>query len=55
MALAVMVEVRKKKTLPPDHAPLVIDIDSPGHPFDQAGFQQIRELQHAGPSDSAMA
>jgi exodeoxyribonuclease-3 len=34
MALAVTVEARKKKTLPSDHAPLVIDIDSPGIPFD---------------------
>jgi exodeoxyribonuclease III len=27
-------EARKGKPLPSDHAPLVIDIDSPGHPFD---------------------
>ena len=27
-------EVRKGKPIPSDHAPLVIDIDSPGHPFD---------------------
>jgi exodeoxyribonuclease-3 len=33
MALAITVEARKK-TLPSDHAPLVIDIDSPDHPFD---------------------
>ncbi|HEU5409038.1 MAG TPA: exodeoxyribonuclease III, partial [Nitrospira sp.] len=27
-------EARKGKPLPSDHAPLVIDIDTPGHPFD---------------------
>jgi exodeoxyribonuclease III len=27
-------EARKGKPLPSDHAPLVIDIDSPDHPFD---------------------
>jgi exodeoxyribonuclease-3 len=27
-------EARKGKPLPSDHAPLVIDIDEPGHPFD---------------------
>jgi exodeoxyribonuclease-3 len=27
-------EARKGKPLPSDHAPLVIDIDSPGCPFD---------------------
>lgn len=27
-------EARKGKPVPSDHAPLVIDIDSPGHPFD---------------------
>ena len=27
-------EARKGKPLPSDHAPLVIDLDSPGHPFD---------------------
>jgi exodeoxyribonuclease-3 len=27
-------EARKGKPLPSDHAPLIIDIDSPGHPFD---------------------
>ena len=27
-------EARKGKPLPSDHAPVVIDIDSPGHPFD---------------------
>jgi len=33
MALAITVEARKK-TLPSDHAPLVLDIDSRGGPFD---------------------
>ncbi len=27
-------EARKGKPVPSDHAPVVIDIDSPGHPFD---------------------
>ena len=27
-------EARKGKPVPSDHAPLVIDIDSPGYPFD---------------------
>ena len=27
-------EARKGKPIPSDHAPLVIDIDTPGHPFD---------------------
>ena len=27
-------EARKGKPLPSDHAPLVIDIDAPGRPFD---------------------
>jgi len=27
-------EARKGKPLPSDHAPLVIDIDSPSYPFD---------------------
>ena len=40
MALAVTVEVRQKTTLPPDHAPLVIDIDSPDTPFD-AGWTSV--------------
>jgi exodeoxyribonuclease III len=31
-------EARKGKPLPSDHAPLVIDIDTPGHPFD-AGWK----------------
>jgi exodeoxyribonuclease-3 len=31
-------EARKGKPIPSDHAPLVIDLDQPGHPFD-AGWQ----------------
>jgi len=27
-------EARKGKPTPSDHAPVLIDIDSPGHPFD---------------------
>jgi exodeoxyribonuclease-3 len=27
-------EARKGKPLPSDHAPLVVDLDVPGHPFD---------------------
>ena len=27
-------EARKGKPIPSDHAPLVIDLDEPGHPFD---------------------
>ena len=37
-------DARKGKPLPSDHAPLVIDIDSPGCPFD-AWLQRIRELR----------
>jgi len=31
-------EARKGKPLPSDHAPLVVDLDEPGHPFD-AGWE----------------
>ncbi len=31
-------EARKGKPVPSDHAPLSIDIDEPGHPFD-AGWK----------------
>jgi exodeoxyribonuclease-3 len=31
-------EARKGKPIPSDHAPLAIDLDSPGHPFD-AGWE----------------
>jgi len=27
-------EARKGKPVPSDHAPLVVDLDQPGHPFD---------------------
>ena len=35
-------EARKGKPVPSDHAPLVIDLDSPGHPFD-AGWASADE------------
>jgi len=35
-------EARKGKPIPSDHAPLVIDIDVPGHPFD-AGWASAEE------------
>ena len=35
-------EARKGKPIPSDHAPLVIDIDEPGHPFD-AGWASADE------------
>jgi exodeoxyribonuclease-3 len=35
-------EARKGKPIPSDHAPLVIDIDSPGCPFD-AGWVSADE------------
>jgi exodeoxyribonuclease-3 len=35
-------EARKGKPLPSDHAPLVIDLDEPGHPFD-AGWVSAEE------------
>jgi exodeoxyribonuclease-3 len=35
-------EARKGKPIPSDHAPLVIDIDEPGHPFD-AGWAGAEE------------
>jgi exodeoxyribonuclease III len=31
-------EARKGKPIPSDHAPLVIDLDQPGHPFN-AGWE----------------
>jgi exodeoxyribonuclease-3 len=31
-------EARKGKPTPSDHAPVVIDLDAPGHPFD-AGWE----------------
>jgi exodeoxyribonuclease-3 len=31
-------EARKGKPIPSDHAPLVIDLDQPGHPF-EAGWE----------------
>jgi exodeoxyribonuclease III len=35
-------EARKGKPIPSDHAPLVVDIDEPGHPFD-AGWASAEE------------
>jgi exodeoxyribonuclease-3 len=35
-------EARKGKPLPSDHAPLVIDLDQPGHPFD-AGWKSAAD------------
>ena len=35
-------EARKGKPIPSDHAPLVIDIDEPGYPFD-AGWTAAEE------------
>jgi exodeoxyribonuclease III len=35
-------EARKGKPIPSDHAPLVIDVDAPGHPFD-AGWSSADE------------
>src|SRR5262249_35725464 len=35
-------EARKGKPIPSDHAPLVIDVDEPGHPFD-AGWAGAEE------------
>ena len=42
-------EARKGKSLPSYHAPPVIDLDSPGHPFD-AGWtsERTRVLPPAG-------
>ncbi len=45
-------EARKGKPIPSDHAPLVIDIDMQGHPFDAgwvAAAQRIAE-RRARPS-----
>jgi exodeoxyribonuclease-3 len=35
-------EARKGKPIPSDHAPLLVDLDRPGHPFD-AGWAQAEE------------
>ena len=40
-------EARKGKPVPSDHAPLVIDIDSPGTPSMPAGLQRNRESRGA--------
>jgi len=41
-------EVRKGKPVPSDHAPLIIDIDSPAVRSMPAGLRRIRELRRAG-------
>jgi exodeoxyribonuclease-3 len=44
-------EARKGKPLPSDHAPLVIDVDQPGHPF-EAGWTSAEgriAARRAGP------
>jgi exodeoxyribonuclease-3 len=43
-------EARKGKPLPSDHAPLVVDLDGPGHPFD-AGWAsaEVRIAGRRGP------
>src|SRR5206468_6077705 len=35
-------EARKGKPIPSDHAPLVIDVDEPGHPF-EAGWTSAEQ------------
>ena len=44
-------EAREGKPLPSDHAPLIVDIDSPGYPFD-AGWasedSRIAEVRVTG-------
>jgi exodeoxyribonuclease III len=42
-------EARKGKPLPSDHAPLVIDLDEPGHPFD-AGWTRKEGQFATGPA-----
>jgi exodeoxyribonuclease-3 len=37
-------EARKGKPMPSDHAPLVIDIDAPGHPFDAGWTSADRRI-----------
>ena len=37
-------EARKGKPLPSDHAPLVIDLDEPGHPFDAGWTSAERRI-----------
>ena len=39
-------EARKGKPIPSDHAPLLIDVDQPGHPFD-AGWEAAATRQSA--------
>jgi exodeoxyribonuclease-3 len=37
-------EARKGKPLPSDHAPLVVDVDEPGHPFDAGWASADRRI-----------
>ena len=41
-------EARKGKPIPSDHAPLVIDLDEPGHPFD-AGWASADDAHRRTP------
>jgi exodeoxyribonuclease-3 len=42
-------EARKGKPVPSDHAPVVIDLDEPGHPFDSGwAAAESRFLQRRG-------
>ena len=47
-------EARKGKPLPSDHAPLVIDIDSPGHPFDAGWASAESRIATRQPAYPAM-
>jgi hypothetical protein len=47
-------EARKGKPLPSDHAPLVIDIDSPGYPFD-AGWASADARSAVRLAEAAMS
>jgi exodeoxyribonuclease-3 len=37
-------EARKGKPVPSDHAPLVIDVDTPGHPFDAGWIESAGRI-----------
>ncbi len=37
-------EARKGKPIPSDHAPLAIDLDEPGHPFDAGWTSAERRI-----------
>jgi exodeoxyribonuclease-3 len=42
-------EARKGKPIPSDHAPLVIDLDQPGHPFDAGWEAAAARIAAQGP------